>query len=303
MATDKYLTASQKAVDCLLNTICQPDFRKEHKDLAFYFKSVTSLLLGGKVREANIVLDHIKDTCTKDGDYISPGAEVGQKSANGAYNEFWAYANGWIAMGAMRLQRFDVAYSAYAYIQEKFFHPALGGATVKAYSKTEMLYNIFCSCQYVIVVLAQVKDFPAEAAAICAVKATEPNQLYFFLGYPVAFLVKLAAATGNQSFRDCAEDILEFGMRCHESMYSSNFSHKVGWGAACLAAACTNRDNKEKYIQVATKIADHLVSLQSDRGSFLDSGPEMDNLDQSAEISVWLREIATELDRAERSSL
>ncbi|XP_035684372.1 uncharacterized protein LOC118421264 [Branchiostoma floridae] len=239
MATDKYLTASQKAVDCLLNTICQPDFRKEHKDLSFYFKSVTSLLLGGKVREANIILDHIKDTCTKDGDYISPGAEVGQKSANGAYNEFWAYANGWIAMGAIRLQRFDVAYPAYAYIQEQFFHPALGGATVKPYSKTEpnivevlstshlgMVFMTFGDlekarrCGELLMVFTKsnkedpntfylrmddnqklVKDFPTEAAAICAVKATEPNQLYFFLGYPVAFLVKLAAATGNQSFR------------------------------------------------------------------------------------------------------
>ncbi|XP_066294417.1 uncharacterized protein [Branchiostoma lanceolatum] len=338
MATDKYLTASQKAVDCLVKTgICRPDFRKEHTDAAFYFKSVTSLLLAGKHKEANNVLDHIRDTCMKDDDFISPGVEVGQKSANGAYNEFWAYANGWIAMGAMRLQRFDVAYPAYRYIQEKFFHPALGGATLKPYSKTEpnivevlstahlgMVFMTFgdldkaLKCGENLKLFTKlnkegdpntfylrmddkeklVTDFPAEAAAICAVKSTEANQLYFFVGYPIAFLAKLYAATGNESFRNCAEDILDFCMRCDESIYSFNFSHKVGWGAACLAAAVSNTDKKEKYIQVATKIADYLVSLQSDRGSFLDSSPEMDNLDQTAEISVWLREIATELDRA-----
>ncbi|XP_019643093.1 PREDICTED: uncharacterized protein LOC109484276 [Branchiostoma belcheri] len=339
MATDKYLTASQKAVDCLLKTICQPDFRKEHKDVAFYFKSVTSLLLAGKHKEANFILDHIRATCRKGGDFVSPGAEEGQKSANGAYNEFWSYANGWIAMGAVRLQRFDVAYPAYRYLEEKFFHRELGGGTVKPLSKTEPnivevistshLGMVFMSfgdldkawrCGENLTLFTKknlhhdddpntfylrmddkeklIKDFPAEAAAICAVKATEPNQLYFFIGYPIAFLAKLFVATGEDKFRDCAEELLEFCMRCDESIYSSNFSHKVGWGAACLAAVYRNRNSKkEKYIQVATKIADHLVSLQSDRGSFLDSGPEMDNLDQTAEISVWLREIATELDR------
>lgn len=39
------------------------------------------------------------------------------KSDNAAFTEYWAYPNGWLAMAAQRMGRFDIAYPAFEYLR------------------------------------------------------------------------------------------------------------------------------------------------------------------------------------------
>jgi hypothetical protein len=50
----------------------------------------------------------------RDGDFTTTGE---RKSENAAFQEYWAYPNGWIALGSLRLGRVDVAYPAFDYLR------------------------------------------------------------------------------------------------------------------------------------------------------------------------------------------
>ena len=138
-----------------------------------------------------------------------------------------------------------------------------------------------------------ITDFPAEAAFLQVVRAKEPNQAYFMTGYPAAFLGKLFLATQEESYLQAAKSIMDFSLGCNESIFSFFFAHKVGWAASILAAIT----KEEKYVSAATRIATHLCSLQNSEGAFLPDKPAADNLDQTAEIAIWLKEISSELSK------
>lgn len=136
------------------------------------------------------------------------------------------------------------------------------------------------------------KEFPQEATFFHVITAAEPNQAFFMLGYPMAFLTKLYQFTDNRSYTDSADDIFEFLSSCHESLFSFHLAHKVAWGSAILASVSESSSKRERYLTVSKRITDYLVSIQNDEGTFLKGSPEIDNIDQSCEIAVWLREIA-----------
>ncbi|MGH3684245.1 MAG: hypothetical protein ACRDRU_04720 [Pseudonocardiaceae bacterium] len=48
------------------------------------------------------------------------------KSDNAAFTEYWAYPNGWLAMAAQRMGRFDIAYPAFEYLRS-CHEPGRGG--------------------------------------------------------------------------------------------------------------------------------------------------------------------------------
>lgn len=325
-----FLAASDKALKFLHTKLTSKEYQHQHQDIAFYFKGITALFLGGYTTHATSLLDYVKHTFLQpNGDIISPNLENGKKSANEAYNEFWCYVNGWVAMAAQRMGRFDVATPVFNYMKT-FAHPSLGGSTLKgpfneaggnicdvlssSHLGLAALYfgdtNLAVSCGKFVTDIIQkqneegkfylrvddsgvlVKDFPAEAAIFHVVSATEPNQAFFMLGYPMAFLVKLYQFTGNKSYTNAAEEIFEFCSCCHESIYSFHLAHKVAWGASLLASVCESDAQRERYLQMSKRIADYLVSLQSEEGTLLKGSTEIDNIDQSSEISIWLREIA-----------
>ncbi|XP_078584773.1 uncharacterized protein LOC144866952 [Branchiostoma floridae x Branchiostoma japonicum] len=323
------LEASNDALDFLDSQISDPTFQSGHTDIAYYFRAPMAFYLGGATIQAHTMLDFIKTTFMReDGDFISPGMDTGKKSINGAYNEFYSYTNGWIAMAALRMGRFDVATYAYQFLKT-FLHPTLGGCTTKgpyvegsdnvvdllstAHLGLTFLYfgdiNSGRSCGELVKKFVEkkeeekfylrmgndgelIKNYEADSADFYVIQADQPQQAFFMIGYPMAFCVKLYAATGDESYRTCAEQIFQFCQSCHESVYSFSYSHKVAWGSALLASCSVD---SQKYAESARKIADYLVNLQSSRGGFLDSSEDLENFDQTAEIAVWLREIESEL--------
>ena len=129
---------------------------------------------------------------------------------------------------------------------------------------------------------------PAQVGRTLAVlRSAEPQQAYFMVGYPIAYLALLYQASGEQSFLTGASRYLDFAARC-SGVESFHFSHKVAWGAT-LYAGITG-DERAKTLSGA--IVTHLLSLQSSDGGWHPEQPLTFRLDQTAEIALWLTEIA-----------
>lgn len=138
-----------------------------------------------------------------------------------------------------------------------------------------------------------ITTMPEKMEPFYSVKKDSPNQLYFFIGYLGIFMMKLHQATKDQRYLDCAKYILDFALTCHESICMFSFSHKVAYAAALVAA-----ETKEaKYRRLAIALGEYFLSIQTDDGLFCKDFDLIDRFDQSAEISIWLREINNELKR------
>lgn len=112
------------------------------------------------------------------------------------------------------------------------------------------------------------------------------------LGYPLAFLTKIYAATGNQKYLETAELYFNWIKACTGNLRNFFFSHKVAWGASCLAKTTQN----ESALKLSLDISDYLVSIQEKNGSWLASYDALMMYDQTPEIAIWLTEILNDLD-------
>ena len=137
--------------------------------------------------------------------------------------------------------------------------------------------------------MAVVDQYPEDQKPFHVVDATEPHQLYFMVGYPIAYLCKLVEATQEQLYIQGAVCLAEFCASCHESMYSFHFAHKVAWAAACLARLTGDKWLYGMSIRVASSLLD---SQDPETGGFLPGDPIHDRIDQTAELSMWLRDVA-----------
>ena len=136
-----------------------------------------------------------------------------------------------------------------------------------------------------------VTSYPQDQQGFAIIRASEANQLYFFLGYPAAFLGLAYRNLKDDSYLEQAKRLLDFCLQCDESIYNFFFAHKVAWAASIIAAITKDM----KYCKLSSQIADHLLSLQAESGLFLVDGDPIDKYDQSAEIALWLTEIARNL--------
>jgi hypothetical protein len=322
----KYKQSADRAVEWLVHHL-QNDgsYDLANNDLAGYYKSPYLFYLSGQGEIANKLLTYIKKTFMRDNGDFTTSPEI--KSENAVLCEYWAYINGWITLTAQKMGRFDIAYPAYQYLKT-FHHPTHGGfTTTKPYGQADNVVDILMTAHLGLTALhfgeieiakhaghflAQfrflqpnssafylrishdsqiITDFPADSALFFVVNSEQPNQAYFMLGYPIAFLGKLYQATGELLFLETAKNYLDDALCCENNIRTFYFSHKVAWGAAIIA----NLTQDKQYLELATDIADYLVSIQDKSGGWLlDEAPYI-SFDQTAEIALWLREISAEL--------
>ena len=274
-------------------------------DLACYYKSPYLFHLSGRAREASRLLTFIDLRFGREDHDFATSAD--QKSDNAAFNEYWAYPNGWIAMAAQRMGRFDIAYPAFKYLLS-LHRPDMGGfLTNRPQGRGEEGTDVFTTAhlglvclyfgdiqrasaagRFVARVLAMqretlsdgfllrldrrgnlVRDIPEAAAAFHVVRVEEPDQAYFMIGYPMAFLAKLFQATGDVAHLEAARDYLDFALSCGGNLRTFYFSHKVAWGAAALARIMGD----QRCVELATAIADHLLEIQDPSGAWLTDQP------------------------------
>ncbi|WP_030433153.1 hypothetical protein [Allokutzneria albata] len=302
MMTLRYEDAAHRAVAWLLE-------RPRPDDLACYYKSPAVLGLAGHPREARSVRDEaVARFGTADGDFAT--AE-GVKSENAIFTEFWSYPNGWIALAAQRSGRFGVARAAYRHLLG--YRAPDGGFRSNRSAEPDVL-----TTAHIGLVALQLADLGTAGAAgqwlsrflasgpergqefllrangsgaLQVLSTGKPDQPYFMIGYPMAFLAKLHDATGSAAALAAAEGFADYALRCGENLRSCLFSHKVAWGASLLARTT----GAEHYAELATDIAEHLLSLQAPDGSWSPDAADHTTFDDTAEIAHWLLEITAEL--------
>jgi hypothetical protein len=324
-ARTRYEQAADRAVGWLAARLRDDgSYGPEVDDLACYYKSPYLFQLSGRTRDAAHLLAFIRRRFMRaDHDFATA---AGYKSDNAAFTEYWAYPNGWLAIAAQRMGRFDIGYPAFEYLRS-CHEPARGGFRTSGASGsggadalTTAHLGLVClyfgdlrraegaGCWLARLLAVQpdlrtglflrvdrsgelVHDVPEDKAAFYVVRAREPHQAYFMIGYPIAFLAKLFAATGDDAHLRAARGYLDFALSCEGNLRSCYTSHKVAWGAAVLARITGD----PRCTELAVTIADHLLDIQDPSGVWLADQPAHTMFDQTAEIAIWLREISTEL--------
>ncbi|MDJ0657961.1 MAG: hypothetical protein QNJ42_00565 [Crocosphaera sp.] len=321
-----YLESSEQAIHWLKSQMNEDgNYGLSNTDLACYYKSPYLFYVSGEITLANQILTYIKNNfLQKNGDFL---AKNGHKSKNIAFNEYWAYINGWIMLTAQKMGRFDVAYPAYSYLK-LFYDTELGGFKTHKPEDNNQVFDILTTAHLGLTSLyfgelekakkagnflkkvldiqpnirknfylrinqkqQLITEFSQDVSVFYCVSTFEPNQAYFMIGYPIAFLGKLYLATQNNHYLEIAQNYLDFAEQCNPNIRTFYFSHKVAWGASIVA----NLTQESQYRNLAFDIADYLVSLQNNEGMWLKDEPNFTSFDQTAEIAIWLREISTEL--------
>lgn len=324
-ALTRYEVAADLAVGWLAAQLGEDgSYGPQADDLACYYKSPYLFQLTGRTRDAARLLSFIQRRFMRaDHDFAT---SENHKSDNPAFGEYWAYPNGWLAIAAQRMGHFDIAYPAFEYLRA-CHEPVRGGfrtggcsahandgvtdALTTAHLGLVCLYlgdiqRAVGAGRWLARLLAMqpelrsglflrldgsgdlVRDFPPDAAAFHVVSAHLPDQAYFMIGYPIAFLAKLFEATGEGAHLRAACGYLDYALSCTGNLRSCPTSHKVAWGAAVLGGITGDPRSKE----LAATIADHLLDIQDPGGAWLIDQPAHTAFDQTAEIAIWLREIA-----------
>lgn len=327
VARTRYEQAADRGVGWLATRLREDgSYGPQAEDLACYYKAPYLFQLSGRARHATQLLEFIRGRFMRpDHDFVT---SAHHKSDNAAFTEYWAYPNGWLAIAAQRMGRFDIAYPAFEYLRSGH-EPSQGGFLTSGPSssgngETDALttahLGLVClyfgdrqraegaGCWLARLLDLQpdrraglflrvdrsghlVRDVPEDKAAFYLVSAHEANQAYFMIGYPIAFLAKLYEATADDAYLKTARDYLDFALSSQGNLRSCHTSHKVAWGAAVLARITGD----PRCTELATTIADHLLDIQDPSGAWLIDQPAHTTFDQTAEISIWLQEISAEL--------
>jgi hypothetical protein len=330
----RYEQAADRAVEWLATRLRDDgSYGPEADDLACYYKSPYLFALSGRTRHATQLLEFVRGRFMRpDHDFVT---STHHKSDNAAFTEYWTYPNGWLAMAAQRMGRFDIAYPAFAYLRS-CHEPGRGGfltsgpfgsgngetdALTTAHLGLVCLYfgdlqRAVGAGRWLARLLALqpdpsaglllrldrsghlVRDVPEDKAAFYLVSARKPDQAYFMIGYPIAFLAKLYEATADDDHLTAARGYLDVALSCRGNLRSSHTSHKVAWGAAVLARITGD----PRYTELVTAISDHLLEIQDPSGAWLTDQPPHTTFDQTAEIAIWLQEISAERSHCSRAA-
>ena len=126
------------------------------------------------------------------------------------------------------------------------------------------------------------------------VSATKPEQLYFMVAYPIAYLGLLHEKTGQYKYLEAAIAYVEFTQSCHENIYSSAYNHKLAWALSILY----KNKSDDKYIEAIEQITGYFMSIQSEEGVWFADEP-LSCYDQTAEVACWFNEISKNLNPAD----
>lgn len=302
-------------------------FRDFPKDIACYYKLPTLLFLHGKINKAHKVCDYIKTHfMTLEGDFVT---KPEFKSTNAAFQEFWAYPNGWLISAAHHLGH-AFAQLGWSYF-ERYFDRKTGGVHTHRQPNSNSPRDILSTAHFGLTALYLgdrtkaeaagrflkefaekqpngnahfflrassegkiITRFSKESALFHCVEANSTNQAYFMIGYPLGFLSKLYESTQKREYLDAARRYFDFAYCCNGNLRSFFFSHKVAWGASQYAKVA----NDQRAEKLSEEIVNYLLSIQEKSGCWLSGQDIYTCVDQTVEIAIWLAEINLTLTKA-----
>jgi hypothetical protein len=234
------------------------------------------------------------------------------------------YINGWVAMAAHKAGRFEISLPARDHLRG--FHDSKSGGFMleQAGAGNESPVEVLMTAHLAMVVLylgdlqwaigagrilqqlldlqpdighrfllrmalggGLQTDFPAEAAGLHMIDAEQPGQAWFFIGYPIASLARLALATGDRGFLFSASRYFDFAHRRGERLVAEHFARKVARGAAELGPVTGDPE----HLALSARIAQRLIAARDASGSWLADQARCARFDRSAEVATWLLEI------------
>lgn len=328
MATDSrdtFLSAAVRAVDSLLRH--QQDdgsLGSERSDLAYYSKVPQLLLLTGHARAAHRMLDHVARSFQQpDGRFANSPTE---KTQDPVLTEYEACLDTWLAIAAQRAGRFELARPAWAHLR-RFANPGYGGFCLAGHYRGDGsdVVELLTTAQIGMTALFCGELPLALAAGHCLRRFWEqqpeperrllshmddagdfiadwpeaspdgkPRHAGLLVGYPIAFLVMLANASGNsanlaRAHVATAKAFAKFAERGADDLLADDRAHTVAWALGLLHRI----SGEAKYRELAHAIAHGLVARQSDAGTWQDAASELERFDQTAETALCLFELGS----------
>lgn len=300
-------------------------YGKEAQDLSCYYKSPMMFIAAGQPDRARKLLSHIQATYMReDGDFTTlPNV----KSVKPEYTTFWSYINGWLIRAANHLHMSELVEPAYHYFKQFYVkedgrflasqpdvltastdtltlaHHGLVHLEMNNMKLAISAGNYLCDVLNVQPDLANgfylnfdqagqpVTSEDALASPFGYLNKHEPNQMYFMMGYPAAFLVMLYKHTGEEKYLEAARYYVDYTLTCDSSIFHSLFSHKIAWAAGLLY----RETEDEIYLRALEAIVEHIIDTQSSSGIWYADADVNTAFDQSAEIACWLLTIAQDL--------
>ncbi|XP_071092153.1 uncharacterized protein [Haliotis cracherodii] len=127
----KYIDASRKGIKFMAENLDENgQFTGEdvRYDIDSMYKLPNQLLLDGRPREANRLLNNLKKNfLQQNGDFLSFPEKTGweRKTSDWHVTYNWPYVNAWICMAAQKAGRFDISFPSFNYLKT-FWNPNLG---------------------------------------------------------------------------------------------------------------------------------------------------------------------------------
>ncbi|NLG49831.1 MAG: hypothetical protein GX552_06960 [Chloroflexi bacterium] len=314
---------SQQAEDGRWKPITQPV-------VDAYYKASWALSLMGRPTAAHRSLDYAARHL------LQPNGDVQPRQNRWHSEVHYPYANAYFVMGGVRLARYDVAWPAMCFLRT--LQSPASGAFASVYTEDNIpvrcdtmstagagLACLAAGCldaacraadwlqalverqptpdrAFFCTVDAEnnlVTQFPESDSPWRVVRTDQPNQIWYAVGLPFAFLIKLAQATARMEYLHLALWFFDFQQRC-VNPWAGPSSGKAGWGCAELY----RMTGEARYRDIALSIGEYMAGFQAPDGSFqiplsAPYDPQRPltpgDFDLTAEYTVWLGEIAANL--------
>jgi hypothetical protein len=290
-----------------------------------FYKGSWALVLTGHLPEAHRSLDYAaRHFMTDDGDFV-PRAHPWHRGVH------YVYANSYFVLGSTAACRYEIAVPAIRFILG-LQDPRHGGipSALVTEGETTVCDTMSASAAGVALLAAgeleaacQLAGFfawmielqpdprrrfytrsTADGALITKVTPDDafagvidtllPDQCWYAVGLPFAFLTQLADATGESRYAELAQWFFDFQLRC-VNPWDGGSSGKAGWACAMRYRSTGDR----AYREIALRVARYITHLQDDDGGWVSvagDGPLTNAaMDVSAEYSLWCALIAANL--------
>jgi len=286
-----------------------------------YFGMPIALQVSGYSREASRLLDWIRDNgMTADGDF-GPRPQDAPHFFHYAY----PYFSSWLIVGAHRMGRFDISHRAVEYML-RFWDSESGGFYSSPTERTpetkqdlwvtagcgraalytgrldvargvgswmrnlmkaqpnypEQMYTVYSRAEGI----HTVPD-PEDEIRYVVNRDANVDQFFFHPGIAGAYLARLYQATGEAEWLELSKEYMRFAEGANDFLFGLARAGKVAWAASLLYTITSER----KYRDIAIRVGDNLINMQSEQGYWSWPGLDVPGNDITAELTIWMDEI------------